>query len=160
ASNYRSSATVYYAAMAGLEETRQRLQSKSPDYFNNTIANFMPGAGTPLPLTSVRYILNPPGGEVVNPQDPANPYFTAEYGKEFFPTAITGVPDVQTIPSVSGNNAGGYSGPMFKWVRINAVTEASVHIDVNHDTVYDTTTALYYDPQHTDGFGNVRPSLI
>ena len=36
AANYRSSATVYYAAMAGLEEARGRLQPKNPNYFNNT----------------------------------------------------------------------------------------------------------------------------
>jgi len=159
ASNYRSSATVYYAAMAGLEEARQRLQSKSPDYFNNTVANFMPPAGTPLPLTSVRYITNPAGGEAVVPNDSTNPYFDTEYAKEFIPNAITGVPDVQFIASVSGTNADGIPGPVFKWVRINAVTEASLHVDVNKDTAYDQTTVLYFDPQHTDGLGNVRPSL-
>src|SRR5262249_13807759 len=30
----------------------------------------------------------------------------------------------------------------------------------NHDSVKDSTTPLYYDPKHTDGFGNLRPSLI
>jgi hypothetical protein len=160
ASNYRSSATVYYAAMAGLEEARQRLQSNSPDYFNNTIAGFMPPVGTPLTLGSVRYLINPLGAEAVVPNDPTNAYFDTEYGKEFFPTAITGVPDVEVVPSQSGTNADSIPGPVFKWVRINAVTEASLHLDVNHDSVYDSTTALYYDPKHTDGFGTTRPSLI
>jgi len=160
ASNYRSSATVYYAAMAGLEEARQRLQSKSPDYFNNTTANFMPPAGTPLTLNSVRYIINQSGGDNPVPNDPTNAYYDAEYAKEFIPNAITGVPDVQMIPSISGSNADGLPGPVFKWVRINAVTEASLNLDVNHDAFYDPNTLLYYDPAHTDGHGNAQPSLI
>jgi hypothetical protein len=159
ASNYRSSATVYYAATAGLEEARQRLRSKSPDYFNNTTANFMPPTGTPLPLTSVRYIVNTSGGDNPVPNDPANAYYDTEYGKEFAPNAITGVPDVQVIPSISGTNAAGLPGPVFKWVRINAVTEASLNIDVNHDGIKDQNT-LYYDPNHTDAHGNPQPSLI
>ncbi len=31
--NYRASSTVYYAALAGLEEARGRLLPKSPNYF-------------------------------------------------------------------------------------------------------------------------------
>jgi len=156
ASNYRSSATVYYAAMAGLEEARQRLQSKGPD----SIANSMPPAGTPLTLNSVRYIVNQSGGDNPVPNDPTNAYYDAEYQTEFAPNAITSVPDVQRILSISGTNAAGLPGPVFKWVRINAVTEASLHIDVNQDTKYDQNTLLYYDPAHTDAHGNLQPSLI
>src|SRR5262249_8663266 len=112
-------------------------------------------------LTAVRYIINPLGGEVVVPNDPANPYYDSEYLKEFFPTAITGVLDVQTILSVSGTNLAGLPGPVFKWVRINAVTEQALNLDVDRSGgVPDPNTLLYYDPKHTDGFGNVRPSLI
>jgi len=45
--NYRSSAAAYLAGTAGLEEARGRLLKKNADYFNNTIANFIPTA-TPL----------------------------------------------------------------------------------------------------------------
>src|SRR5712664_3441903 len=62
AGNYRSSATAYLAGAAGLEEARGRLLPKNADYFNNTVANFIPTAG-PLALGQVRYIVNPALGE-------------------------------------------------------------------------------------------------
>src|SRR5271156_755551 len=53
--NYRTSSTVYYAAMAGLEEARGRLLPKNPTYFGNTNSGFIP---TPLPLGYTRYVTN------------------------------------------------------------------------------------------------------
>jgi hypothetical protein len=154
AANYRSSAAVQYAAMAGLEEARGRLQPKNPDYFNKTNASFMPPAGTALQLGHVRYIINPAAGEAVNPQDTSSPYYDDEYRSEFNGTRIEAVPDVQTIASISGNNADGIPGPLFKWVRINAVTKASMNVNVNGGGS-DSTTLLYYDP-----YGSPKPSLI
>src|SRR5277367_5297963 len=47
--NYRSSSTVYYAALAGLEEARGRLLPKNPTYLGtSTIPN-------PLPLGQTVY---------------------------------------------------------------------------------------------------------
>jgi hypothetical protein len=158
AANYRSSSTVYYAALAGLEEARGRLQPKSADYFNNTVSNFMPAAGTPLGLSSVRYIVNPAPSATVDPTDSSNSYFDKEYQSEFG-GAITGVPDVQVIPSIAGTNAAGIPGPVFKWVRINAVTKASLNVNVDGGGP-DSTTLLYYDPLHTDSYGAPKPSLI
>src|SRR5438309_2438300 len=63
AGNYRSSTSVYYAALAGLEEARGRLLRSSPSYVVKADANFLlsPGnaPGTPLNVGDVRYILNP-----------------------------------------------------------------------------------------------------
>src|SRR5512137_2362463 len=53
ADNYRSSASAYYAALAGLEEGRGRLLAKNPNYLG---ANNLP---QPFPLNQVLYILNP-----------------------------------------------------------------------------------------------------
>src|SRR5579863_8797280 len=61
--NYRSSSTVYYAALAGLEEARGRLLPKNPNYFGLTVPEL--ALGTTLPLGNTVYILNRLQGEVV-----------------------------------------------------------------------------------------------
>src|SRR5271156_211278 len=53
--NYHSATSVYYAALAGLEEGRGRMLPRSPNYLNTFVAP--PGAL--LPPGQVRYILNP-----------------------------------------------------------------------------------------------------
>ena len=158
AGNYRSSIGVYYAGLAGLEEGRGRLLPKNPNYFNTTIAGFIPSVG-PLALGQVRYILNPLPGETVAPTNlgSATTYPDTEYQTEF------GVPvtsaTLQTIPSVS--TVAGIQGPLFKWVRITAATEKSLNIDVDSDHLpNDSTTPLYYDPAHVDSSGKPKPSLI
>src|SRR5437667_10018338 len=80
--NYRSATSVYYAAMAGLEEGRGRLLPSNPDYFNKGGTTFIP---SPLPLNTVLYVVNPTGAEVVDPTDlsASNPYADNEYAVEF-----------------------------------------------------------------------------
>jgi hypothetical protein len=162
AGNYRSSASAYYAASAGLEEARGRLLSKNPDFFNNTFANFIPTAGTPqLAVGQVRYITNPIAAENV-----LTVYPDTEYDLEFGAgslAAASGAGNVKTIPSVSTVTSGGttYQGPLFKWVRINPATEKSLNVDVDNDgNGNDSTTPLYFDPAHLDAGGNPLPSLI
>jgi hypothetical protein len=158
--NYRSSATAYYAALAGLEEARGRLQLDNPDYFNKTKPSFMPVAGAQLAVDQVRYIVNPAAGETVEPDDPGNAYYDNEYPSEFNGTPITSV-TVHKIHSISGVNADGIPGPLYKWVRINAVTERSLKLDVDNSGSLDpTNTPLYYDPGHVDSHGVARKSLI
>jgi len=158
AGNYRSSATAYLAGTAGLEEARGRLLQKNADYFNNTVANFIPAAG-PLALAQVRYILNPAQGEALATLMATYP--DTQYATEF---GVAPLPaNVQTIPSVSTVVSGGttYYGPLFKWVRINAATEKSIGTDVDNDNLpNDPATLLYYDPAHLDAGGNPKPSLI
>lgn len=157
AGNYRSSTSVYYAGLAGLEEGRGRLLPMNPDYFDNTVSGFIPTAG-PLALGQVRYILNPLPGETVAPTNLSSTttYPDNEYQTEFG-TPVTSA-TVQTIPSVS--TVAGIQGPLYKWVRITAATEKSLNIDVNDDGVLDSTTPLYYDPAHVNSSGNPDPSLI
>src|SRR2546421_10755265 len=59
AGNYRSSTGVYYAAFAGLEEVRGRLQPKDPNYFGTTSPGFLPSPGTPLAVGFPVYVINP-----------------------------------------------------------------------------------------------------
>ena len=144
AGNYRASTSAYYAGTAGLEEARSRLLPKNPNYFDVTAPTFMPALGTTLAPTQVRYILNPNGGEVVAPLTLGNPatYPDSEYFQEF--TANPLAANTQTITSTSAL-AAGVTPPLYKWVRINAITEKSLGRDVNGDAVIDAVTPLFYD---------------
>ena len=152
AGNYRSSASVYLAGTAGLEEARGRMLSSNSDYFNNTVAGFIPASGS-LPVGQVRYILNPGPGEALGSL--LTTYPDTEYATEFGVAPISA--NVQTIASVSTVTSGGttYYGPLFKWVRINAATEKSLKTDVNSDSILDLVTPLYYDSGHVP-----KPSLV
>ena len=143
AGNYRSATGAYYAALAGLEEGRGRLLPINPNYFNKTSPGFIPTTGTlpgrpPLPLSEVRYILNPAAGE-----DVLALYPDTEYDKEFAPFETLGAENIVTISSVSA--AAGIPGPLYKWVRINAVTERQLHADVDNDGSQNPYLELYYD---------------
>jgi len=148
AGNYRASTSAYYVATAGLEEARSRLLPKNPKYFDATVPTFMPALGTTLAFDQVRYILNSNGGEVVDPLTLGNPatYPDSEYFNEFLfnPTAAK----TQTIPSTSALAfaLSGVTPPLYKWVRINAITEQSIGRDINGDSIIDpTNTPLFYD---------------
>jgi hypothetical protein len=149
-SNYRASSTVYYAALAGLEEARGRLLPKNPSYFGLSV---IPPA---LPVGQAVYVINALQGETVAPWDSSNVYYDNEYQSEFGaqPTSW------QSVNSVWNNNIQGIPGPLYKWVRINAVTEAALYIDVNYSGSYNTTRPLYYNPANLDSHGNPWPSLI
>src|SRR5947207_3977045 len=73
--NYSSSLRSYYAARSGLEEVRDRIKypSTSPS-FSGGLADLLPQdvAGN---AGGVLYVLNPAGGETVDPTDPNSPYF-------------------------------------------------------------------------------------
>jgi hypothetical protein len=152
--NYRSSSTVYYAALAGLEEARGRLLPKNPNYFGASVIS----PGTTFPLGQTIYLVNALPSETVAPWDSSNLYYDQEYQSEFGVAASSA--SWQSVNSVWNNDAQGIPGPVYKWARINAVTEKSLYMDVNQDGVYDSTTPIFYDPAHVDSHGNPMPSLI
>ena len=161
AGNYRTAASAYYGARAGLEEARGRLLWKNRDYINiaNAYPNLMSAAGVPTwGLTQVLYILNPAPGESVDPTgtNPAN-YPDTEYGQEF-PWGLGGAAIQTSLQSVSP--LGTLPGPSYKWVRINAVTEQALNLDVNGDGVLDRVAPLAYDPANLNSSNQPAPSLI
>lgn len=149
AGNYRSSTSVYYAATAGLEEVRARLRPSNPNSFNNTDPNFLPPPGTPLTSCAPIYLVNPLPGEAVAPWDPGNPYYDSEFSQEFTVAGCGAIPS----PSPTANSfwlrnpLSGlpFPGPLYKWVRINGVSELSLYLDTSpYDTSVDPTL-VYYD---------------
>ena len=150
--NYRASSTVYYAALAGLEEARGRLLPKNPDYFTPAIVP------NPFPLGQPVYMINRLSGETVAPWDTGNPYYDKEYANEFGTQASA----VGYTPaySVWDSNAKGIPGPVYKWVRITAATEFSLNLDVNSDLTLNPSTPVYYNPSAVDSHGNPAPGLL
>ena len=150
AGNYRSSTSVRYGAVAGLEEVRARMRPSNPSSFN-TLApgTFLPPAGTPLAICSPVYILNPAPGEVVTPWDPGNTYYDQQYGQEF--GAVCGTtappnpsPNTTSVWQNTPLNVLPFPPPVYKWVRINAITEEALNLDM---CPYDTKigpTLVYY----------------
>ncbi len=153
--NYRSSSTVYYAALAGLEEARGRLLPKNPNYFGITDSSAVP---TPFPLNQTTYVINRLPGENIQPWDSSNAYYDNEYQSEFGVPASSA--SFQSLYSVWDNNIQGIPGPLFKWVRINAVTDTALQTEINYPTGLDASTPVYYDPAHINYKGDPWPSLI
>jgi hypothetical protein len=156
AGNYRSSTGVYYDALAGIEEARGRLAGKGPSGFKATDpTTFLPPAGTPLAMGNTYYLINPVSGEAVTPWDLSSPYPDKEFFPEFatsgFTTPTSPSPTALSIWNKAALNPGNYPGPLYKWVRINAVSEKSLNVDADADGNADATTPLYYDntnPSH------------
>lgn len=148
AGNYRSSTSVYYAAVAGLEEVRARLRTNNPNSFNNTAPGFLPPAGTPLGLCAPVYVINPVGGESITPWNSGSTYADNEFAQEF--GGICGAlpspsPTTRSVWNRSPLNTLSFPGPLYKWVRINGVSEKSLNLDAfPYDTSVDPTL-VYYD---------------
>jgi hypothetical protein len=141
AGNYRNATSVYYAALAGLEEGRGRLSSKSSNSFATTAAGFLP---SPMVVGHPIYIINPAGGETVAPWDPGSLYPDTEFNPEFSSSGFTLPNPSPWTASVS--TVAGIQGPMYKWVRINAVSEKSLNLDVfPFDGTKSPATPVFYD---------------
>jgi hypothetical protein len=150
AGNYRSSTGVYYAAMAGLEEARSRLVSKNPSYFRTTSPGFLPAPGTPLALGAPVYMINPLSSETVAPWDLASTYPDTQFNQEFLSSGYSVPPSPPWTNSVWNTpplNSLSFPGPLYKWVRINAISETSLGVQVapydGHSA--DPTQPIFYD---------------
>jgi hypothetical protein len=140
--NYKSAIHALYDAKAGLEEGRGRLWARNP----NSIAScLLPGGGAMMPVGQVCYILNPSPGEVVNPQDPGNPYADTEYQAEWGAAVPSGA-NYTTVMSNSPVTSANIAGPLYKWVRITPRTEVSGNVNVDgRNPPLDNTNPLFYD---------------
>jgi hypothetical protein len=145
AGNYRSSTGVYYAALSGLEEARGRLLPKNPSSFKNTAGSFLPPPGVTLPIGSVAYVLNPGPTEAMG--NILTTYPDGEYDTEFGSGALASA-TVTTTASIWNRSPLNslVPGPLYKWVRINAVSELSLNLDVTPiDGVKDASPPIFYD---------------
>jgi hypothetical protein len=145
--NYRSTSSAYYASLAGLEEGRGRLLPTSA----NTIAGVsnIPPFGTVMAKGQVVYIGNPNTAAGETLAGITTTYPDTQYDAEFGAGQLAAATKGAAIQSRSGTNASAIPGPMFKWVRINPVTEFSLKMDVDNNGALDNTNVLYYETANT-----------
>src|SRR5467141_2169463 len=159
AGDYRSSTGVYYAALSGIEEARGRLSIQDPNSFKTTWPTFYPAPGSTLPIGTVGYILNPGPTEAAGTL--LTTYPDAEYDSEFGSGALAAA-TVGTTLSVWNRTPLttnlSFPGPLYKWVRINAVSEISLKLADTYPFLDGTQdpTPLYYDGAHLNDTSSGR----
>jgi hypothetical protein len=165
AGNYRSSTGVYYAALSGLEEARGRLLSKNPDAFKTTDpTTFLPAPGVTLNMGDTYYLINPVGGETITPWDTSSTYgdnqFAVEFGPSGFSAPTNPSPKALSVWNKNPLQALNLPGPLYKWVRINAVSEKSLGVDADTDNLADATTPLYFDGVRFRNSSSAGPQVL
>ncbi len=151
--NYRSTSSAYYAALAGLEEGRGRLLPTSSATMVGVAGTGIPAFGTNMLFNQVTYILNPNVAAGESSGTIMATYPDTEYDNSEFGGGKLAAATISYVNSNAGTNASNIPGPMYKWVRINPVTEFSMKTDVDHDGILDPLSVLYYET------GNTPPSL-
>jgi hypothetical protein len=129
--NYGGSLRSYYAAHSGLEEMRDRISYPSTAAAAGGLADLLPKdiAGN---AGGVLYVVNPVGGETVDPSDPTSAYFDVQLchdynsGVTIRDSRCTAVPatakwmlPLQNAAPLTSPDA---VAPGYKWVRINMKT--------------------------------------
>jgi Tfp pilus assembly protein PilX len=122
---------AYYAALAGLEEARARLNPLVPQPELPVTA--------PQQINQVVYLVNSTPQDPVDPTNSSSPYYDYEYRQEF--PGVT--PQVSAVASDQRPGTS-YVIP-YKWVRITLETEYAAKTDVNQDGFLDQTTPIYWD---------------
>lgn len=130
--NYGSKLDAYYAAKSGLQEVRDRVTyASAPNPPAGGLADQLPKdiAGNP---GGVLYVVNPSGGETVDPTDPSNRYFDDELCHDYNSGAAPGTKCETTpgtanwsLPQQISLAPAGTLSPL-KWVRINMKTDRAV----------------------------------
>jgi hypothetical protein len=126
--NYSGSLSMYYAARSGVEEVRDRMKYPwAPNPAGGGLADLLPQdvAGNP---GGVLYVLNPAGGETVDPTDVNNRYFDTQLCHDY-PSGLPAGTRCNMVPGTAGWNLPAQTGmapaigPLgYKWVRINMKT--------------------------------------
>jgi hypothetical protein len=147
-SNYREKQNAMYAAMAGLQEARDRLRPYDITQPMPTGRLIAPAALPSLAAGNVLYIINPANGETVAPwwNSSSNPYYDTELCQEKILglSGTVGVP-CDTLPSgsswytvyddsQSSANFWKFTNPLdFKWARISLKTNNMTAVSANAD---------------------------
>src|ERR1051326_8086226 len=125
--NYSGSLRSYYSARSGLEEVRDRISFPFSTASPKGLADQLPQdiAGN---AKGVLYVLNPAGGEIVDPTDPASPYFDDQLCHDYASGVAATDTKCTVLPGTPNwklpwQNSIATATPMgYKWVRINMKT--------------------------------------
>jgi hypothetical protein len=137
--NYNGSLRSYYAARSGLEEVRDRISFPFSTTSPKGLADQLPQdiAGN---ANGVLYVLNPAGGEIVDPRDPASPYFDDQLCHDYASGVAATDSKCTVVPGTPNwnmpwQNSVPTATPMgYKWVRVNMKTNriaAPYYVDGN-----------------------------
>lgn len=129
AQTIQSQGQAYYAAMAGLEEARGRMNGSAPD----TIASSLPTT-----LRQVLYVVNASPTDPVQPTIPTSPYYDYEYAQEF----SGGFGSATVLPYLQSDQPGATTATSipYKWVRITLRTTDGIS-PLYWDGTQQTTTS-------------------
>src|SRR6185503_5320787 len=128
--NYGGSLRAYYAAHSGLEEVRDRISYRSTAGTAG-LADLLPSdiAGN---ANGVLYVLNPVGGETVDPTDPTSAYFDVQLCHDFNSGVTIRDSRCTALPATAqwmlpSQNAAPLTSPDavppgYTWVRVNMKT--------------------------------------
>jgi hypothetical protein len=86
----------------------------------------------------------------VAPWDPTSTYPDTQFNQEFASSSLTlpnPSPSTLSVWNLNPLNTLPFPGPLYKWVRINAVSEQSLNVPVapSYSSPYDSTTPVFYD---------------
>src|SRR5271157_6157199 len=97
---------AFYAALAGLEEARGRMNSTAPDSITPVL---------PSSVSQVLYLVNSRASDPVQPSNPASPYYDTDYANEF----TGGFASATILPLINSDQpgAGTSTAIPYKWVR-------------------------------------------
>jgi hypothetical protein len=136
AQTLQARARAYYAAMAGLEEARGRMNGSAPD----TIASSLPTT-----LQQVFYLVNASATDPVQPTNLTSPYYDSEYAQEFG----GGFGSATVLPYLNSDQPGAATSTSipYKWVRITLKTTGGtsrLYWDGTQETPTSTGGTLVY----------------
>jgi len=136
---FAAQSQAYYAAVAGLEEARGRLNPLAADAIVVTQLQ---------QINQVLYLVNGSSQDPVNPTNASSPYYDYEYAQEF----AGGFGAAHVLTSVASDQPGAGTSYVipYKWVRITLKTEYASQTDVNQDGILNSTTPINWDGTHQD----------
>src|SRR5208337_2666099 len=139
---------AYYAAVAGLEEARGRLNPLAADAIATQL---------PTQVNQVLHLVNSTSQHPVKPTEASSPYYDYEYAQEF----AGGFGRAQVLPSVASDQPGAGTSYVipYKWVRITLKTEYASQTDVNQDGILNSTTPINWNGAHQDLAANMPSGL-
>ena len=125
--NYNGSLRSYYAARSGLEEVRDRISFPYTTATPTGLADQLPQdiAGN---AKGVLYVLNPAGGEIVDPTDPASPYFDDQLCHDYASGVVATDSKCTALPGTANwrlpwQYSAATATPLgYKWTRITQKT--------------------------------------
>ncbi|MCU1242412.1 MAG: hypothetical protein JWO71_3138 [Candidatus Acidoferrum typicum] len=135
--NFRDEQTAFFAARAGLEETRDRMRKTATDSLNASLPTALPGAPS-----SVLYVTNPLPGETVSPANTTGKKNKKTHSDDEICKHLKKCPNAGYSTNGSASTSYAAKQPLaWKWVRIMVKANAAATGPAGIASVDGTTNA-------------------